>query len=608
MMPPQDRALSPLTGYTRAHWLAFADAQLAAVLPFASSGGARLSLPGRPSWSGPVSDGLEGFARTFLLACFRVAGEGGDDPAGLMSSYGRGLVAGTDPLSAEVWPAIEDRGQPLVEAASIAIGLHLTRPWLWDELSNGDRSRVGRWLSGAAGVETPDNNWVLFRVVVQEFLASVGMPFCDNDIEAGLARIEDWYVGDGWYRDGSGDNFDYYCGWAMHLYPILWARMAQDRLPELAAERLATYRERLRRFLQDYIYFFGADGAPVFQGRSLIYRCAATAPLWLGELLDVSPVSPGAVRRVASGSLRHFVDGGAFNDAGLLTLGWFDDFPPMVQPYSGPASPYWASKGFLGLLLPADSPVWAQTEAASPVETSDAVRTLRAPGFVLSSTSMDGVVRLLNHGSDHQPSLEPGDDPAYSRFAYSSHTTPLYGTGTVDSHVAVRDEVGRLSRRTRIHRVLPQPDGVVASMHHPVWDDDEAAADWTITSASAVRGPYELRLHLVESAVAATRSVYESGYAAPADGSMVSRIVPLLDDAEVDETSVHGASPLGETLVPWIERAYDGTRAVYATLAVLSGDPEVLSCVDAITATASSDGSAVQVNLPDGQLSAALPG
>ena len=69
---------------------------------------------------------------------------------------------------------------------------------------------------------------MLFPVVVEQFLAGVGAPHEPAEIERGLDRIEQWYVGDGWYTDGAGQNFDYYAGWAMHLYPLLWARMSGD--------------------------------------------------------------------------------------------------------------------------------------------------------------------------------------------------------------------------------------------------------------------------------------------------------------------------------------------------------------------------------------------
>ncbi|MFI8437884.1 DUF2264 domain-containing protein [Streptomyces sp. NPDC079020] len=42
----------------------------------------------------------------------------------------------------------------------------------------------------------------------------------------GLDRTDDWYVGDGWYSDGDGRDIDCRTGWALHPYPLLWARMA----------------------------------------------------------------------------------------------------------------------------------------------------------------------------------------------------------------------------------------------------------------------------------------------------------------------------------------------------------------------------------------------
>lgn len=134
--------------HPREHWEAAADHLLAAVLPYATDGFAQYRLPGRASRSGPVSDGLEGYARTFLLAAFRIAGAGGDVPPGLLERYASGLNAGTDPAHPYAWPALTDMSQQLVEAASIALALHETRPWLFDRLSPGSRSG---WWSGWPG-------------------------------------------------------------------------------------------------------------------------------------------------------------------------------------------------------------------------------------------------------------------------------------------------------------------------------------------------------------------------------------------------------------------------------------------------------------------------
>ncbi|NGO79602.1 DUF2264 domain-containing protein [Streptomyces sp. YC504] len=496
-LPPADRVRSPRTGWTRAHWEALADRLLDALVPYATPGFAQYRLPGRNSWSGVVLDGLEGYARTFLLAACRIAGSSGAEPE-LIERYATGLANGVDRASGEAWPELTDCSQQMVEAASIAIALHETRPWLWDKLDARVQERTVDWFSGFVGRRTWDNNWRLFQVVSEEFLASVGAPHSRQDIDDGLARIEDWYLGDGWYTDGDGRNFDYYNGWAMHLYPLLWSRIAgaQDD------ERTAAYRDRLRQFLETYPQFFGGDGAPVHQGRSLAYRFATVAPVWMGELAGCSPLAPGLTRRLTSGVARHFAERGVPDRRGLLPLGWYDTFLPATQPYSGPASPYWASKGFLGLLLPPEHPVWTEREEPLPVETGDQYIALPAPGWLLHGTRHDGIVRLVNHGSDHNPPDGPGeDDPHYAKFAYSTAAAPEAAphawVRNVDNHLAVTGPDGTASRRRRIHPLTCE--GRTASSWHTT-QPPGIEGEFRIVTTSLLYGPWELRVHHVDGA------------------------------------------------------------------------------------------------------------
>ncbi|MER8184755.1 DUF2264 domain-containing protein [Kitasatospora sp. NPDC094015] len=503
-LPPEDRERSPYTGWTRAHWEAAADRMLAAVDPYRSPGRALIDLPGpRPSWSGPRSDGLEGFARTFLLAALRVAGAGGADPHGLLERYADGLAAGTRSPTRErdladgdreSWPLITDRGQAMVEAATIANALRITRPWLWDRLPEPVRERVGDWLAGALHRTPNDNNWVLFPVAVGGFLAEAGRhtEAAGAAVERGLAAIDRWYLGDGWYTDGRPRAFDHYNGWALHLYPVLHAHLARD--PAL----LARHGDRLAAHLADQARLFGADGAPVHQGRSLSYRFAAAAPLWAGALTGRTPLSPGTTRRLASGALRYFLDRGALGPDGLLELGWHGPYPPLVQPYSGPASPYWAASGFLGLLLPADHPVWTAVEQPGPAETADAVRAVRGPGWLIQSTAADGLVRLHNHGSDDQPAdrVDP-DDPLYAAFAHSTATGPT--VGGPDNRFALL-VAGAATERGRI-TPLGTGTGWAASAHRPRAGGTDLPGA-TVTSVTLAHGAEEVRAHLVTGAPA----------------------------------------------------------------------------------------------------------
>ncbi|MEU5299429.1 DUF2264 domain-containing protein [Streptomyces noursei] len=681
-LPPEDRTLSPFTGYGRDHWLALADHLLADVHRFASPSGARIVLPGRPSSSGVDSDQLEGFARTFLLLAFRTAGCDGHAPAGLLQSYAEGIGAGTDPGHPEAWPVLgQECRQTLVEACSLALGLHLTRPWLWDHLPGAVQERVVEWLQGAWGLRIPDNNWHMFRVIVGEFLAGVGGAHDRVEMDADLARTEDFYVGDGWYRDGgdarTADNFDHYNGWALHTYPVLWALMAGGRAAGEAdgidpaggvgrtdgagragRDRLVVFRARLRRFLTDYALFFGADGAPVHQGRSLIYRFAAVTAPWLGALVDATPLGPGQTRRLASGALRHFTDRGFRDRHGIATLGWYGPYPPLAQSYSGPASPYWLSKAFLGLLLPADHPCWTRPEEPLPVERGDRVAALPVPGFVLSATRADGIVRLVNHGSDnyatgdhgsgepgpggraggHYSAVRTAGDPHYSRFAYSTATGPCLvpddppGRLLADNHVALCHPAFGLSRRTRIHR-LRLHDRYAASWHqpawhrpawhpsarpqpawrHPAWLDGAAAEEARIETASVIWGAYELRAHLVDAP--AYLPLHDSGWQiagerpphvrtvgrraeAATDGGLTSTFVSLAGHTEVAVATAEGTSAFGRhTAVPHATGRRTTSRTVHVALVGLTGrgaDPAPPAVGCAV------DGTTVTADFPDG--------
>ncbi|WP_308271841.1 DUF2264 domain-containing protein [Kitasatospora sp. SUK 42] len=534
-LPPEDRRLSPYTGWTRAHWEAVADRLLDALPPFTGPEGAAVRPPGTPSWSGPETDGLEGFARAFLLLAVRLVGAGGADPANRTERWALGLAAGVRRGGPEAWPDITDCSQQIVEAASIAVGLHLSRPWLWDRLAPATQGQLVDWLSRMVGRSTRDNNHVLFQVVVEEFLDSLGALGDRTEIEAGLDRVDAWYRGDGWYQDGpvrrgdhrddadgvvrrgestydAGERFDYYNAWGFHYYTLLWSRIAGPR----GGARAAVYRQRLRAFLAQYVRLFGADGAPVHHGRSLSYRFACLAPVWLGAEEDATPLPPGLTRRLANATLRHFVRNGAIDERGLLPLGWYRPFRPSAQAYSGPGSPYAASKGFLGLLIPQDHPVWTAPEEELPVEHASRTTALPVPGFLVHATREDGLVRLLNHGS-HYLTPPPGtrrDDPHYAKFAYSTRTGPEVGGAAreqrLDNHIALVSPGGQVSRRERIHRV-GVTDHYAASWHRPRMDDDVLPADCRIDSVSVVIGAWEVRVHRV--AAPAGHTIREGGYA-----------------------------------------------------------------------------------------------
>lgn len=665
-MPTGDFAQSPYTGWTREHWVALADRTVRAVQPFASPRHALIHLPGPVSRSGRLSDGLEAYARTFLASAFRVAGE----PRSVVSAdlarwYAEGLVAGTDPESGESWPVLTDVPQARVEAASVAIGLHETREVLWNHLAEGQQQRVVEWLSGAVGVDYPGNNWVWFQNVVQAFLASVGGPTSAADVDRNLARVEEWYSGDGWYTDGAfpgGEHrcYDHYSGWAMHFYPLWWCRMSNGQVD---ASLEATYRARLRRYLEQAQHLIGGDGAPLYQGRSLTYRYAVLAPFWAGTVFDATPISAGRTRRLASGVLRYFYERGGWDGAGLQPIGWHGEMSAIRQWYSGPGSPYWSSKGLAGLVLPPSHPVWAAVEEAQEVERGDVARTLPAPGWLVSATQTDGIVRVVNHGGDHHPRQGLGlDESVYGRLSYSGAAAPDSGlvaeTSPVDSSVVLVDAGGRASHRRPLERLL-LAGRVALSRHRAHWLVGEARDTWQhetddrpdafdvgpwLTVASVLRGAVEVRVvrvdavsegpchegvtragpaaqqvrpwrlrvggHTVAGAAPPDGVTGDAGPAASAEvgtgGQVCAVVIGLMGEWEGSVQRTRGVNALGEhtatPLLTMVADVQDGD--VGAAAVVLTGDPtwRHASQLPLVSTVHDSTGCVVDTQWPDGEV------
>jgi hypothetical protein len=554
---------------TRADWEALADRLLDAAWRWASPRGALLHLPGRTSASGVRSDGLEGYARTFLAAAFRAAGAGGD-PHGRLARYAEGIDAGTRTPGrddTESWPEILDHrvaGQPMVESASVALGLRLTRPWLWNGLDAAVRDRVEDWLRGALRHVPAPNNWYLFPYTVAGFLESVGR----GDEETRRARdralelLDGWYRGAGWYSDGDGRAFDHYNGWALHLYPVLDAHLAGASTP---------HGERLRAHLESFAHLFGADGAPIHFGRSLTYRFAAVAAVALGAVTGHTPLPPGVSKALLNNALRYFLDRGAIDGDGLLTLGWHGPHADTLQRYSGPASPYWAAKAFVCLLAPLDHPLWTSSEEP---DDADRVIALPVPGLLIQKA--DGIVRLHNHGSDDirpgAPESASDDDPHYGRFAYSTHTGPTARSNPSDNHFAVV-VAGERSVRRRIHPLgAGQGDGWgwAASWHHPALATGRPPG-LRVDSVVLVEGRHELRIHRVRGAPAGTR-VEQTGWATAAPLRSVLR--PVHGWTGSDELPAPaGTAYTAWASVPRLTATVEGT-GIFVALAVLGAAPD----------------------------------
>lgn len=641
-MAPQ--RTSSTADWSRPEWLAFADRLLAGAMAHTSENNARITPPGVEGGYGTAVDGLEGFARTFLLAGFRIAGERGEGVDHLIDFYSRGIAAGVDPAAPDRWVRLDEHPQAKVEAASLALILDMTRPWIWDRLDALTQQRVIDYFSPVVGDTTyPKTNWLWFRIVVQTFLRSVGGPWSAQDIADDLDLHDALVREDGWLSDGFERSYDHYIGWALHLYPVLWVRMQGGA--ELAGDRTTTDVAALDRFLLDAVALVGADGSPLLQGRSLIYRFAAAAPFWAGVIAGVPSSSPGLLRHAADRVVRHFVDNGVPDAEDLLSMGWHGEWRKLAQSYSGSGSPYWAVKGLVGISLPADHPVWAAPSEPLPVETGDVLARIAAPGWVVSATHSDGIVRIANHGTDH--ALEGalvGDSPIYARIGYSTAAAPLangqawrepleQSVALVDAErrathraamtllgTRVDDEVAIASSTSTAHWIAPAD----AQVRHGSGITGEVVLAGSVTVHSLVRGPWEVRLSAID---ALEPGIDPAGLRLRIGGwALAGADAP--DSAATDDTAIatHGgrasgirartaggsaslvvradASPLGaHAAVPTVEHAVE-VGVWTATLVWLDGAVDRASAGDPSSALVDVAGHTAFVTWPDGRATA----
>lgn len=254
-------------------------------------------------------------------------------------------------------------GQTLVDAAYVAESFLRGYDALWMPLDSLTKSRYVEEFTQLRRVDIPYTNWLLFSATVECFLYKIDAPCDIYRIVSALRKLEEWYVGDGWYSDGPDFAFDYYNSYVLHpMYIECLETFAGGRTiwnaPRCDCE--GAWR-RMQRFGLILERFISPEGAfPVF-GRSITYRTGTLQPLamlaWRGHLPEELP--GGQVRSAMTAVIRRmFSDNRNFNSDGFLTLGFNGSQPGIADWYTNNGSLYMASLAFLPLGLPADDPFW----------------------------------------------------------------------------------------------------------------------------------------------------------------------------------------------------------------------------------------------------------
>ncbi len=323
-----------------------------------------------PTWDGrnPKVAYLEAFARLIDgIAPWLALPDGGAEGRARGRLRQQALASVThavDPRSPDylLWSA---EGQPLVDSAFFTSALLRAPDALWKPLDAATKQRIIEEVQKLRRVSPPYTNWLLFAAMNEAFLLAVGAQWDPVRIDLAVRKLNEWYVGDGWYADGVRFHFDLYNSYVIHpmLTQILEVLVAGDasfnslRPKELLPQqylRMQRYAEQLERMI-------GPDGAYAAIGRSLTYRTAAHQPLgllaWRKKLPARLPEGQARAATVAA-QRRIFADPSNFDAEGFLTIGFTRHQPTLGDPYSNAGSMYIAAESLIALGLPADDSYW----------------------------------------------------------------------------------------------------------------------------------------------------------------------------------------------------------------------------------------------------------
>jgi len=415
-----DFTRSPYTGLTRDHWIEAGTCLLKGIFQNIAHFEDAVVMPRKETKiTYPHSDDnisekkaeyFEGLARSFFIAAplihddpeltvcgykvrdyykshvLRSCTKGDEQSVGTYEELCR-LAATDDPMKTY---------QQTVETCALVICLWLCKEEIWDTYTKQEKDVIADFLRGYAEGNTVPQNWRLFNMLDLAFLYMEGYEI-DKDIMREHAHsILAYYVGDGWYRDGH--SFDYYSCWAFQMYGPLWCQWYGYEQEPYLAGKIEEYSNEL---MKSYPQFFDRDGFTNMWGRSNIYRNAATSA-FDGNLFIKDPtVDPGLARRIASGSLLQFFDRDDFLFKGIPTLGFYGQFPPLVQHYSCAESPFWLGKAFLCLHFPKEHPFWQAKENNGIWEKLDEKEVF--------TTTLDGpALCFCNHQANGETILRTG--------------------------------------------------------------------------------------------------------------------------------------------------------------------------------------------------------
>ncbi|PKK37298.1 hypothetical protein BWI96_07130 [Siphonobacter sp. SORGH_AS_0500] len=249
-------------------------------------------------------------------------------------------------------------GQQIVDASYLAYAF-LRAPWLFEHLSKTDQDRLAKALRTTRQFKPVFSNWLLFSALTETFFCRFGYEWDPMRVDYALQQLEQWYVGDGMYNDGTTFAYDYYNSYVIHPYLAAITQVIGQKTGSYNG-MIAKIKKRNERYAVIQERLINTDGTYPATGRSIVYRGAAFHHLadmaWRKAL--PATLKPAQVRCALTAVIRKTLESPSTYEKGWLTIGLYGSQPDLADFYNNQGSLYIASNIFLPLGLPENDPFW----------------------------------------------------------------------------------------------------------------------------------------------------------------------------------------------------------------------------------------------------------
>ena len=251
-------------------------------------------------------------------------------------------------------------GQVLVDAAFLANSFIRAPKVLWEPLDEVTKERYIKEFKSLRSIRPSYSNWLLFRAMIEAFLVSIDEEYDVYALDISIRKMNEWYLGDGWYSDGPEFSFDYYNSFVIQpmlveIIEVMNSKKINSPIRfDLALRRMQRYNQSIERLISPEASF------PAI-GRSMTYRMGVFQTLALSAWKYDLPktMTNGQVRNALTCVMkRMFSMDGNFNKEGFLQLGLVGHQPEIADSYTNTGSLYLTSFVFLPLGLPEDHQFW----------------------------------------------------------------------------------------------------------------------------------------------------------------------------------------------------------------------------------------------------------